>query len=331
MPSGGRRGREITSIVLSVRVEFVESEQGRFPTHPRARGGDVTERMIGVNGVVLCTEPFGDSTDPPILLVMGLGASMLWWDEGFCRMLADGGRFVIRYDHRDTGRSTTCEPGRPGYSGADLEADAAGVLDAYGLASAHAVGVSAGGALAQLLALDIADRVLSLVLISTSPAVPGVRDLPPPTGEFGRFVTETNVDWSDRESVIDYLAGYSRLLAGGQRPFDEAGCRDLLRRDVARADSVAALQNHGVMAPDDGRHPPLSSIAAPTLVIHGTADPMFPLAHGRALAQAIPGATLLPLDEAGHGVERADWATIVSAILHHTATTAPGIGSPPAP
>jgi pimeloyl-ACP methyl ester carboxylesterase len=181
------------------------------------------------------------------------------------------------------------------------------------------------------LALDFADRVLSLVLISTSPAVPVDRDLPPPTGEFSRFVTEAEVDWSDRESVIDYLAGYSRLLAGGQRPFDEAGCRDFLRRDLERAASFAALQNHDVMAHDDRPHPPLSSIAAPTLVIHGTADPMFPLAHGQALAQAIPGTTLLRLDGAGHGVDRADWATIVSAILHHTATDAPGIEPPPTP
>ena len=80
------------------------------------------------NGVQLCTEPFGDTTNPPILLVMGIGASMLWWEDDFCRTLPDGGRLVIRYDHRDTGRSVTYEPGRPGYTGADLVADATGVL-----------------------------------------------------------------------------------------------------------------------------------------------------------------------------------------------------------
>jgi pimeloyl-ACP methyl ester carboxylesterase len=291
----------------------------------------VTERMVEVNGVELCTEPFGERTAPPILLVMGLGASMLWCDEGFCCMLAGGGRFVIRYDHRDTGRSTTYEPGCPGYSGADLVADAAGVLDAYGLQAAHVVGVSAGGAMAQLLALDFADRVLSLVAISTSPAVPVDRGLPPPTREFSRFVAEAAVDWSNHESVIEYLAGFCRLLAGGQRPFDEPACRDLLRRDVERADSLASLQNHDVMAHDDRPHPPLSSIAVPTMVIHGTADPMFPLAHGQALAEAIPGATLLRLDGAGHGVDRADWPTIVPGILRHTATRAPGLEPPRTP
>src|SRR3954468_13639638 len=142
--------------------------------------------MIEANGVRLCTESFGDAQDPPVLLVMGTGASMLWWEEGFCRMLADAGRFVIRYDHRDTGRSVTYEHGRPGYTGSDLVADAAGVLDAYEIPAAHIVGVSAGGALAQLLALDFADRVLSLVLISTSPAVSGERTLPPASDELAR-------------------------------------------------------------------------------------------------------------------------------------------------
>ena len=100
---------------------------------------------------------------------------MLWWDEGFCRLLAGHGRFVIRYDQRDTGRSTTYDPGQPGYTGSDLLMDALGVLDGYRLAAAHLAGVSAGGALVQLLALDVPRRVLSLVLISTSPATATIR------------------------------------------------------------------------------------------------------------------------------------------------------------
>jgi pimeloyl-ACP methyl ester carboxylesterase len=276
--------------------------------------------MIEANGVDLCSEPFGDPADPPILLVMGTGASMLWWDEGFCQMLAGSGRFVLRYDHRDTGRSIAYEPGRPRYIGADLVADAAGVLDAYGVSAAHVVGVSAGGAFAQLLALDFPDRVLSLVLISTSSALAGEHELPPPTEDFARFVAAAKVDWSDAESVIEYLVGYSRMLAGGRRPFDEGAMRAFVRRDVERARNFAAAQNHDVLPDDERPRAPLSSIAAPTLVIHGSADPMFPLEHGRALAQTIPGAKLLPLDGAGHGVDRADWATIVSAIVEHTAS-----------
>src|SRR5687767_7359201 len=115
------------------------------------------ERTIDANGVELCTESFGDPADPPILLVMGVGASMLWWEEGFCRMLAETGRFVIRYDHRDTGRSVSYPAGRPPYTGMDMVADAVGVLDAHALPAAHIVGVSAGGAFAQVLALEFTE------------------------------------------------------------------------------------------------------------------------------------------------------------------------------
>jgi len=275
--------------------------------------------MIEANGVELCTEAFGDPARPPILLIMGIGASMLWWEEGFCGMLAGAGRFVIRYDHRDTGRSTTYEPGQPDYTGADLTADAAGVLDGFGISAAHLVGVSAGGGIAQEVALDSADRVVSLTLISTSPAAPGARDLPPPTAEFGRFVATAEADWSNPDSVIDYLVDYSRILAGGERAFDEIRVRELVRRDVERARDFPAVQNHDLISHGEGSPKPLSSITAPTLVIHGTADPMFPVEHGQALAEEIPGARLLTLDGAGHGVDRADWEAIVRAVHKHTA------------
>ncbi len=277
------------------------------------------ERMIETGGVELCTESFGHPQDPSILLIMGTGASMLWWAEGFCQMLADRGRYVIRYDHRDTGRSVTYEPGRPEYTGDDLVADAAGVLDAYEIPAAHVVGASAGGAFAQLLALNHPDRVLSLVLISTSFAVPTERHLPGPTDAFGRFVAGVEVDRSDPRSVIDYLVAYSRVLAGGQRPFDEAAARDLARRDVERARNFAAAQNHDGLREVESAAKSIAAIATPTLVIHGTADPMFPIAHGEALAAEIPGATLLRLEGAGHGVERTDWEPIAAAILSHTA------------
>src|SRR4051794_4470417 len=280
------------------------------------------ERMVEANGVELCTEPFGDPADPPILLVMGIGGSMLWWEEGFCRMLAGGGLFVIRYDHRDTGRSITYEPGRPGYTGDDLVADAAGVLDAHGIPAAHVAGVSAGGAFAQLLALTERERVVSLVLISTSPAVPTAHELPPPDSDFTRFAATVEVDWSDAGSVIEYLVAYSRALAGGDRPFDEARARDLIERDVKRARNFAAAQNHDRLVQANSPRKSLSAITVPTLVIHGSADPMFPIDHGEALAREIPGTTLLPLAGAGHGIYQDDWDTISCAILRVLSTDA---------
>jgi pimeloyl-ACP methyl ester carboxylesterase len=280
--------------------------------------------VIKANGVDLCTEAFGDPADPPVLLIMGIGASMLWWEEGFCRLLADGGRLVIRYDHRDTGRSVIYEPGRPGYTGAHLVTDAVGVLDAYGIPAAHLVGVSAGGALAQMLALDFPDRALSLVLISTSPATPDERRLPSATHRFRHFLATAEVDWSDESSAIEYLVGYARVLAGGERQFDEAAAHELVRCDIERARNIASSENHGLIAQGEVSSKPLSTIALPTLVIHGTADPMFPLEPGEALAEEIPGANLLQLERAGHGVERPDWETIARAILSHTVARAAG-------
>ena len=209
------------------------------------------ERMIEANDATLCTEAAGDPGDPPILLMMGMSASMLWWEEAFCRRLADAGRFVIRYDHRDTGRSRTYKPGHPEYTSSDLVADAVTVLDGYDIAAAHIVGMSMGGGLAQLLVLDSPDRVVSLVLMSTSPAVPGERDLPGIDASVGRFLATAQVDWADEASMRDYLVDYWRVLWGAERTFDERHILDLVQRDVERANDPAAAPNHGLV--DDRR------------------------------------------------------------------------------
>ena len=278
----------------------------------------MTERMIEANGVRLCTEAAGDPGDPPVLLVMGMSASLLWWEEEFCARLAGAGRFVIRYDHRDTGRSVSYEPGHPAYTASDLVADAAGVLDAYGLSGAHVVGLSMGGALAQMLALDFPHRVLSLALISTSPATPGERALPPAGDRLRRFLTTARVDQADVASAVEYLVDYWHALWGAGRPYDEPRIRALARLDVTRSRNFASAQNHAMLPDEDRPRGPLSSITAPTLVIHGTDDPMFPIEHGRALADEIPGGRLLPLAGAGHGIDPADWDTVIPAILDHT-------------
>src|SRR6266542_1607447 len=110
------------------------------------------ERIVKANGVDLCVETFGNPADPAVLLIMGASASMDWWEDGFCERLAAGGRYVIRYDQRDTGRSVTDPPGAPTYRFVDLCEDAVGVLDALGVEAAHVVGVSMGGGVAQLVA-----------------------------------------------------------------------------------------------------------------------------------------------------------------------------------
>jgi len=277
----------------------------------------MTEQLIEANGVELCVETFGDPADAPILLVMGMGASMLWWDEGFCRLLADGGRFVIRYDHRDTGRSMAYEPGRPEYSSAELIGDVARILDGYGIGAGHVAGTSMGGAIAQLFALEFPRRVASLVLMSTSPAEPVDRELPGMTQDYERFLGDSEIDWTDPAAVVDYVTADSRALSG-DRPFDEDAIRERAMRDVERARNFASAQNHGLLADAEGGRERLHSIGAPTLVIHGTADPLFPVEHGQALAAEIPGARLITLEGAGHILDPADWETVVEAILEHT-------------
>jgi pimeloyl-ACP methyl ester carboxylesterase len=267
---------------------------------------------------VLCTETFGEPDDPAILLIAGLGCSMLWWEDEFCAQLADGGRYVIRYDQRDTGRSVTYPPGEPGYGGAELIADAIAVLDEHEISAAHIVGLSAGGGMAQELALLHPDRVLSLAVISTSPASAVDRELPAPSSEFNEWVASASVDWDDRQSIVDYLVSYERMLAGKERSFDEESRRELISRDAERARDYAAIQNHDLIAGEAADVPPLSALAAPTLVLHGTADPMFPIEHGEALAEEIPGASLVRLEGAGHGLLRDDWDQVAEAILRHT-------------
>ena len=241
---------------------------------------------------------------------------MLGWEDEFCRRLAAGSRFVIRYDHRDTGRSVSYEPGAPPYSLRDLTADAVGLLDAFGLDRAHLVGRSMGGGIAMLAALDYPDRAASLTLVGTSPGGP---DLPPMSREFLDYVGELRPDWSDRAAVIDHFIGLLRLFSGGSGHFDEATMREVIGREVDRTVNIeASMTNHFAM--DMGEPVPerLGEIGVPTLVVHGVNDPIFPLGHALALANEIPDARLLTLEGTGHELPRAVWDVVVPAVLRHT-------------
>jgi pimeloyl-ACP methyl ester carboxylesterase len=246
---------------------------------------------------------------------------MEWWEDEFCERLVAGGRFVIRYDHRDTGESTGYAPGAPEYGGDDLADDAVGVLDALGISRTHLVGISMGGALAQLIALDHPARVTSLTLISTSFAVPSGLDLPGMRPDaVAAFGALTEPDWSDRESVIDYAVESTRPLAGSGG-FDESANRELWAAALDRTGDVeASLRNHDLTHDSEARpRGPISDLRAPALVVHGTDDPMFPIEHGEALARELPQATLLRLEGVGHELPRRAWDTVIPAIVEHTA------------
>ncbi len=284
---------------------------------PEIQATGSAEKIVRANGVALCVETFGDPADPPILLIHGAAASLLAWEEEFCERLAAGSRFVIRYDHRDTGRSVSYEPGAPPYTFRDLVADAVGLLDAFGLGSAHLVGRSMGGGIAMLAALDYPDRVASLTLVGTSP---GGSDLPPMSEEFLAYVGGARApNWSDREAVIDHVIGLLRVFSGGSGHLDEAAMRDLVGRDVDRTVNVASsMTNHFAMDVGEPFRDRLGEIRAPTLVVHGAEDPVFPLGHALALEKEIPGTRLLTLEQTGHELPRAVWDVVVPASLRHT-------------
>lgn len=280
------------------------------------------ERIVPVNGVQLCVETFGDPGEPAVVLIGGMSSPMDWWEEGFCERLAAGSRYVVRYDLRDTGRSTTYPPGRPSYTGADLRNDTVALLDALGIRRAHLVGVSMGGAIAQCIAVEHPERVSSLTLIDTTAVLPGLAEglpgiEPPLAAYFEAAGQRPEPDWTDRAAVVEMLVEDQRAFMRGG--FDQTRVRAVIEQIVDRSTDIAAMVNHGQLEPGPDPDGFLADIAAPTLVIHGTADPLFPLPHGQALAEAIPNAALLPLEGVGHELPPpADWDRVVSALLQHT-------------
>lgn len=283
----------------------------------------MAEQIIASDGVGLCVEAFGSPDDPAVLLIAGGAQSMVWWEDGWCRRLAGGRRYVVRYDHRDTGRSTSSPAGRPSYGARDLATDPLRILDALHVPAAHLVGLSMGGGLAQLVAVVRPERVRTLTLMSTSPA--GTHDGPPLPGPAPQVRAtfsspDPEPDWTDREAVLRYRIEAERPYAGSLG-FDEPRIRRLAAREVDRTrDMAASMTNHFLLEDAWPADADLGRIAAPTLVLHGTADPLFPLEHGRALARLIPGAQLVELPGVGHQQPPPQrWDLAVPAILSHTA------------
>jgi pimeloyl-ACP methyl ester carboxylesterase len=288
------------------------------------------QRLVGVGDVELYVESFGDPARPTILLVSGAAASMDWWDVELCTRLAEGGRHVVRYDHRDTGQSTTGTPGAPAYDGGQLGRDCAVLIEALGAGPVHLVGISMGGGISQLVALRHPELVASLTLISTT-AVGGVDSdpLPGPTPELSAFFGSPppEPDWTDVDAYADWVVAGARPYAG-TIPLDEPRVRAVAAAIHARSHDSAAAGNHWLVVGDEGEEGepggPLDvrRISVPTLVMHGSRDPLFPLPHGEALAAAIPASTFVVLDGMGHEVPPPEtWDVVVPALLEHTAGT----------
>jgi pimeloyl-ACP methyl ester carboxylesterase len=277
--------------------------------------------MIRTNGVELATEACGDPAHPPLLMIMGGMASMLWWPDEFCRKLAGRDRYVIRYDQRDTGHSTQYPPGKAPYSLDDFVKDAIGVLDEYGIAGAHVVGMSLGGMIGQLAAVGYPSRVLSFTAISSTPVGADSSSRLPPSGEAWfehQATTSETVDWSDRAQVIAFMVDDARMTASTVHPFDEAQVKAFIERDYDRSGGYLSATNHGALISEVSKRSGLQKMRVPLLVIHGTTDPVFPIEHGIALSKVVPGAKVIRIEGGGHELHEADWDTIIDAVVAHT-------------
>jgi pimeloyl-ACP methyl ester carboxylesterase len=280
----------------------------------------MNEKIDKINGIDICTESFGNEMHPAILLIMGATYSMVYWDDEFCQRLADKGRYVIRYDNRDVGRSVTYPPGESHYTVTDMAADAIGVLDTYHINEVHVVGMSLGGMIAQIMAVKNSKRLLSMTLIASSPIGDyDGRNLP--TIDESIFSYHSNgdkVDWSDEESVADYLVTGASLLSGPKHKFDKNRSYKQVLTEIRRADNLLSMFNHTLLTDDGDYDGELKKLIVPILVVHGTKDIVNSYEHGLALANEIPNATLLTLEGTNHEIHFDDWDTIINAILKHT-------------
>ena len=304
---------------------------GFVPQSPQ-REHETSMPHVQANGIQIEYETFGKPTDPALLLIMGLGGQLVLWPEALCRSLADGGYHVIRYDNRDVGLSSKIDSaGKPdlnraalrymlrlpltsGYSLEDMAADALGLLDALNIRRAHVVGLSMGGMIGQILAARHGERLLSFTAIMTTS---GNRGLPQPSLKLRLRLTQRPKS-TTREALVQHSMNTWKLIGSPGYPTPDAELRAMVERDQARSlyPRGMARQTLAIMAARS-RVPLLRRIAAPTLVIHGLADPLVPVAAGRELARLIPGAKLELIEGMGHDLPTPLLPRIGRMILGH--------------
>jgi pimeloyl-ACP methyl ester carboxylesterase len=282
---------------------------------------------IQANGITLEYDEFGGKSAPPVLLIMGLGGQMIWWDQRFCQQLAGRGYRVIRFDNRDIGKSQKFDdvcpnPGplvmqaltgtkvEPPYRLRDMAADAVGLLDALGIASAHVVGASMGGMIAQRMAIHFPERVRSLTSIMSSTGNPG---LPPGDPKVMGLLTSARP--TDPAAAIDFGVEVWRALHGPGHPFDEARTRALVIESGLRSSHLLGQPRQLLAIVADGdRREELRKLRVPALVLHGDADPLVPFAAGKDTADNVPGARLVPIAGMGHELPEGAWPQMIDEI-----------------
>jgi pimeloyl-ACP methyl ester carboxylesterase len=288
-------------------------------------------QLAKANGIEICYDVFGAPDAEPLLLIMGLSAQMVLWDDEFCQQLAQRGFRVIRFDNRDIGQSTKLTGGKritpfdilklrlfgvlpqAIYKLSDMARDTIGLMDALGIRSAHIVGASMGGMIAQTIAIEHPERIRSLTSIMSST---GNLKLPQPKREAMALLMRPPPKTKD-EYVTNFGQTW-KVLRQGSFPADEAKDRDRAERCYARGLNPAGVgrQLRAVLA-SGARNRALASVKTPTLVIHGTVDPLVPPAAGKDTAGAIPGAKLLMVEGMGHALPIPMWPQIIGAITDH--------------
>ncbi|UCE84629.1 MAG: alpha/beta hydrolase [Deltaproteobacteria bacterium] len=330
----------IPSFTETSRLEYTFARATRAAplTGPRPGWHDRGVPRLRANGVDIEYEIFGEPDADPLLLVMGLGAQMILWEEEFCEQLAARGHRVIRFDNRDVGLSSKLdaagvpnalagmaarargEPFEAPYTLRDMATDAAELLDGLGLEAAHVAGASMGGMIAQTLALEHPARVRSLTSIMSTTGDPS---LPPPTPE-AMSVLLTPAP-TDREANIERAVETASILAGSGFPIDVQRVRRRAARIYDRSFHPPGLARQlAAIVASGSRAEALASLRVPTLVIHGDADPLVPVECGIATHAAIPGSELLLIEGMGHDLPPATWPRIVDAIRKHTSRVAAG-------
>jgi pimeloyl-ACP methyl ester carboxylesterase len=288
-------------------------------------------QIARANGIELCYEIFGDADAEPMLLIMGLGAQMIHWDDDFCRQLAARGFRVIRFDNRDIGKSSKMSGGKrlgpvellklrflkipvaAPYTLRDMAEDVIGLMDTLGIKSAHLVGASMGGMIAQEIAILFPQRLRSLTSIMSTTGDPKV---PPPTREAAAVLMAPPP--ATREEYFERYAQTWKVLRAGSFPQDEALDRARAERTFERGLNPAGVgrQFRAILA-SGSRKQRLASVKAPTLVIHGTVDPLVRPEAGKDTAASIPGAKLLMIEGMGHALPIPMWPQIIDAIDKH--------------
>jgi len=280
------------------------------------------------NGIHIEYETFGDSAARSLLLIGGLADQLIHWDDELCTDLSERGHYVIRFDSRDAGLSTKFDQAGvpdlgalargekgPPYTLEDMADDAVGLLDALDIRKAHICGTSMGGMIAQTIAIRHPSRILSLISIYSTT---GNRDLPPPKHEMMERLRAPAPP--EREAYIKYMVDLFKAMAGPGFVFDEAWTRMITTRAYDRSFSPqGTIRQIAAIMTQTNRKKALALVTVPTLVIHGTDDPVVPMEAGKDTAEAIPGARLMVIEGMGHDLPHGGaWPRIVEAIGTHT-------------